>query len=63
MTPSELIRAGIADIDAYARRNYKTALQRLSAQDRVAVMTDLEDKKIESANGARWRPSSACCSS
>ena len=47
MTPSELIRAGIADIDAYAQKTYRRPFSALSAQDRVAVLTDLEDEKID----------------
>ena len=47
MTPAELIRAGIADIDAHARKSYKRPFSALSAQDRIAVLTDLEDKKID----------------
>ena len=47
MTPAELIRAGIADIDAHARKAYKRPFSNLSAQDRIAVLTDLEDQKID----------------
>lgn len=47
MTPSELIRAGIADVGAYAREKYKTGFEALSAEDRIAVMTDLDNKKVE----------------
>lgn len=47
MTPSELIRAGIADVSAYAREKYKTGFEALSAEDRAAVMTDLDGKKLE----------------
>ncbi|MER9651768.1 gluconate 2-dehydrogenase subunit 3 family protein [Mesorhizobium sp. M0199] len=47
MTPSELIRAGIADVSAYVQKNHKSAFESLSAKDRVAVMSDLEGKKVE----------------
>lgn len=47
MTPSELIRAGIADVDAYVQERYKSRFVSLSAQDRAVVLTDLESKKVE----------------
>lgn len=47
MTPSELIRAGIADISAFVQMERKSTFDGLSAKDRAAVMADLESKKIE----------------
>lgn len=47
MTPSELIRAGIADISAYVQKNHKSTFDGLSAKDRAAVMTELDGKKVE----------------
>ncbi|HMQ91679.1 MAG TPA: gluconate 2-dehydrogenase subunit 3 family protein [Amaricoccus sp.] len=47
MTPAELIRAGIADINAHAQKTYRRPFSALSEQDRIAVLTDLEDEKIE----------------
>ncbi|WP_176479085.1 gluconate 2-dehydrogenase subunit 3 family protein [Mesorhizobium sp. WSM3860] len=47
MTPSELIRAGIADVEAYVQENHKSTFDSLSAKDRAAVMTDLESKKVD----------------
>jgi gluconate 2-dehydrogenase gamma chain len=47
MTPSELIRAGIADVSAYVQENHKSTFDGLSAKDRAAVMADLDGKKIE----------------
>jgi gluconate 2-dehydrogenase gamma chain len=47
MTPSELIRAGIADVDAYVQERYKSLFVSLSVQDRVGVLTDLESKNVE----------------
>jgi len=47
MTPSELIRAGIADVNAVAHKSNKNNFAALSAKDRAAVMADLEAKKIE----------------
>ncbi|BCH32949.1 hypothetical protein MesoLjLc_48790 [Mesorhizobium sp. L-8-10] len=46
MTPSELIRAGIDDVSAYVREKYRTGFEILSAEDRAAVMTDLDGKKV-----------------
>lgn len=47
MTPSELIRAGIADVIAYVQKTHKSTFEGLSAKDRVTVMTDLDGKKVE----------------
>ena len=47
MTPSELIRAGIADVNAYVQKNTRAPSTALSAEDRAAVMTDLDGKKVE----------------
>jgi gluconate 2-dehydrogenase gamma chain len=47
MTPSELIRAGIADVNALVQKNHKSSFAALSAKDRAAVMADLDGKKIE----------------
>ncbi|UDL90433.1 gluconate 2-dehydrogenase subunit 3 family protein [Mesorhizobium sp. PAMC28654] len=47
MTPSELIRVGIADVGAYVQKNHKSRFDALSAKDRAAVMADLEGKKVE----------------
>ncbi|MER9018383.1 gluconate 2-dehydrogenase subunit 3 family protein [Mesorhizobium sp. M0898] len=47
MTPSELIRAGIADVSAYVQKNHKSTFDGLSAKDRAAVMSELDVKKVE----------------
>ncbi|MET0497139.1 MAG: gluconate 2-dehydrogenase subunit 3 family protein [Steroidobacteraceae bacterium] len=47
MTPAELIRAGIIDLNAYLRIKYKSTFDGLSAQDRIAVLTQLESREIE----------------
>lgn len=47
MTPSEVIRAGIADIGAHVRDKYKNAFSSLPAEERAAVMADLDSKKLE----------------
>lgn len=47
MTPSELIRTGIADVNAYVQKTHKSTFESLSAKDRATVMTDLDGKKVE----------------
>ncbi|RVD31827.1 gluconate 2-dehydrogenase subunit 3 family protein [Mesorhizobium sp. M4B.F.Ca.ET.017.02.2.1] len=49
MTPSEVIRAGIADVRAYVQKSNKTTFDSLSPKDRASVMTDLDGKKVELA--------------
>jgi gluconate 2-dehydrogenase gamma chain len=46
MTPSELLQAGIADVNAHVREKYQTTFDLLSAQDRASVLTELETHKI-----------------
>jgi len=47
MTPAELIRAGIADVNNYAREKYKNTFDLLSTMDRVSVMSDLDGRKVD----------------
>ncbi|HEY0687326.1 MAG TPA: gluconate 2-dehydrogenase subunit 3 family protein [Steroidobacter sp.] len=47
MTPSELVRNGILDLNAYLREKYKRPFDALSDKDRIAVMTQLEKREIE----------------
>jgi len=47
MTPSELIRAGIADVNVVVQKSHKISFAALSAKDRAAVMADLDAKKTE----------------
>jgi gluconate 2-dehydrogenase gamma chain len=47
MTPAELIRAGIIDVNNYARKKYKNTFDLLSAMDRVSVMSDLDGRKVD----------------
>ncbi|MFL6548462.1 MAG: gluconate 2-dehydrogenase subunit 3 family protein, partial [Povalibacter sp.] len=47
MTPSELIRNGILDVNAYTKQKYQSTFDGLSANDRVAVLTALEKRAIE----------------
>lgn len=47
MTPSELMQAGIADVNAHVREKFKTSFDLLSLQDRAAVLTELETRTIE----------------
>lgn len=49
MTPSELIRNGILDVNAHTRARYQMTFDGLSADDRVAVLTQLENRQIELA--------------
>jgi len=46
MTPSELIRNGILDLNAHLREKYKRTFDALSEEDRVAVLTQLEKREI-----------------
>jgi gluconate 2-dehydrogenase gamma chain len=46
MTPSELMQAGIADVNAYVQDKFQSTFDSLSPQDRAAVLTDLETRKI-----------------
>lgn len=47
MTPSELIRTGIADINAHVQEKYKRSFDALSVEDRIVVLTDVEAAKVE----------------
>jgi gluconate 2-dehydrogenase gamma chain len=49
MTPSELIRNGILDVNAHVRAKYKRTFDVLSEEDRIAVLTQLEKSEIELA--------------
>ena len=49
MTPSELIRNGILDVNAYTKQKYQSAFDGLSPEDRAAVLTALEKREIELA--------------
>ncbi len=48
-TPAELIRAGIADVDALAMSTKKNVFSQLSVADRNAMMTDLDGNKVKLA--------------
>jgi gluconate 2-dehydrogenase gamma chain len=47
MTPSELVRNGILDLNAYLRVKYKRTFDALPEEQRVAVMTALEKREVE----------------
>jgi gluconate 2-dehydrogenase gamma chain len=47
MTPAELTRAGIADVNNYAREKHKNTFDLLSAVGRVSVMSDLDGRKVD----------------
>ena len=64
MTPAELIRAGIADVDAYALRRHKKRFAFLPAAERGAVLAEVEAGKADlatapprfsSTNSSSWR--------
>jgi gluconate 2-dehydrogenase gamma chain len=46
LTPADLIRAGILDLEAYVKAKYNTTFDALAPADRVAVLTDLEHGRI-----------------
>lgn len=47
MTPSELVRNGILDVNAYTNEKYKSAFDSLSKDDRIVVLTQLEKRQIQ----------------
>ena len=47
MTPSELVRNGILDLNAYLKNKFKRSFDALSEEDRVAVLTQLEKREIQ----------------
>jgi gluconate 2-dehydrogenase gamma chain len=49
MTPSELVRAGIADVNVYVEQRYKSSFAALGPTYRAAVMADLDGKKVDLA--------------
>lgn len=46
LTPADLVRAGILDLEAYVKAKYNTTFDALAPADRVAVLTDLEHGRI-----------------
>jgi len=46
MTPSELMQAGIADVNAHVQEKFQTTFDQLSPADRAAVITELETRKV-----------------
>lgn len=42
LTPAELVRTGMADVNAHVQQTHKTSFDALSPADRVAVLTDLQ---------------------
>lgn len=47
MTPSELLRAGMLDVNEYTKAKYKATFDGLSEEDRVSVLGQLERREIE----------------
>jgi gluconate 2-dehydrogenase gamma chain len=50
MTPSELIRIGIADVNGHTQRKFNKTFEALSNSDRTAVITELDDRKVDLPN-------------
>jgi gluconate 2-dehydrogenase gamma chain len=50
LTPAQLYRAAIKDIDEYCRRTFSKSFAELAAADQDKVLHGLEDAKIELAN-------------
>ena len=50
MTPSELIRIGIVDVNAHTQKRFNKTFDSLSNTDRAAVMADLDARKIDLPN-------------
>lgn len=46
LTPADLVRAGLLDLQAYVKAKYNTTFDALAPADRVAVLTDLEHGRI-----------------
>lgn len=46
MTPSELMQAGIADVNAYVQRGFRMTFDALSPADRAEVLVELETRKV-----------------
>lgn len=49
MTPSELVRNGILDLNAQLRAKYKKTFDALAENERIAVLTQLEQREIDLA--------------
>jgi gluconate 2-dehydrogenase gamma chain len=47
MTPAELIQAGISDVNDYTHTTHQKRFESLSSAERVAVLTGLEQHRIE----------------
>jgi gluconate 2-dehydrogenase gamma chain len=47
MTPSELMRNGILDVNAHTRAKYQRTFDALSNEERIAVLEQLEKRQIE----------------
>jgi gluconate 2-dehydrogenase gamma chain len=49
MTPSELLRNGILDVNAYVKAKYKSTFDALPNDARIAVLTQLERREVQLA--------------
>jgi gluconate 2-dehydrogenase gamma chain len=50
MTPSELIRVGVADVNGHAQKKYNGTFDSLSGTDRAAVMAELDAHQLDLPN-------------
>jgi gluconate 2-dehydrogenase gamma chain len=50
LTPSELLRVGIADVNAYALKKHKNSFASLPVADRLKMMMELDAGKVELPN-------------
>jgi gluconate 2-dehydrogenase gamma chain len=56
LTPAELIRIGISDVDTFAQASRKKTFASLTAQERTDLLKEVETNKAQLANvpGATW---------
>jgi Gluconate 2-dehydrogenase subunit 3 len=50
MTPSELLRIGIMDVNGHTQRKFNKTFDSLSSTDRATVMTELDGRRIDLPN-------------
>ena len=50
LTPAELVRVGIADVNAYARKTKQKLFKDLAPADRASIMTEVDTGKAELTN-------------
>jgi Gluconate 2-dehydrogenase subunit 3 len=50
MTPSELLRVGIADVNGHTQKKFNKTFDSLSTTDRATVMAELDGRKVDLPN-------------